>query len=1512
MSSVPRPDDQRPSAHDETLVDSDGGSARGSAGFSLHPSVIAAGQPPKTVEEFSHNLTASGLMSADELKSFCETHPRDAVKDAAAFAELLIATNRLTPYQAETLRQGHTRGLVLGNYVILEKLGEGGMGMVFKARHRLMKRIAALKVLPPSLTQSEDAVTRFHREVEVAAKLAHPNIAAAHDADQADGIHFLVMEYVDGPNLSALVKELGPLAPPVAMNIISQAAAGLAHAHAHGIVHRDIKPGNLLVGRDGVVKVLDMGLAQFTSAEQNSPAKADLTQSGRIMGTVDYMAPEQALDAKTVDQRADIYSLGCTLFYLLSGRSLSPDGTLTQKLLWHQTETVPALATVSPTASAELEAIYQKMVAKKPDDRFANMDEVVAALAPLLAECTPEQLQIPVLEDAISSDGDGPITHVSGPERTRADRPTPTVAGIDDDDAPKRRSVTTAPPLPPARAKRQRVWPIALALGVAGVAAGIGLFVFLGKQNANRPKLAIVAGEEARLVVTTSQPLARVFVDGKELGQTSDAAPHRLELTVPAGEHQLRVDKEGYKSFTAPVTLKVEKPLELAAPLGTLPATVDVVVDLTDVMVSVDGRAVGTPSGKGPYHLPLVLDPGEHLVRYEAQGYEAKEEKLTIKSGEKFERRVTLISRPYRELLTLIFKSPRPDVAAPVMLVDEAGHTHTPRRWADVPTTYREVRAIDLSHTIVRKEELPLLAKLPTLESLSLANTAIDDDGLRELEGVKSLTRLDLANTPVTDKGVARLARLDQLRELDLSGTKITDAGLESLTALPLEVLLLASTDVSDQGVQALATINTLKTVAIDGTRATEESFHAFAKVFTKNPIDKNDLDPELSLARKLLRGGASIAVVPEVASSAPAKSIDDAENLPSEKFRIAGITARGSRSINDALMPEIKQLTRLESIDLEGSAVTDDGLAQLRQVATLDTIELGYLRVAKASVDSLRQTFPTAKINWQGPRDRIAAEWVIGLGGTVRINALGGRSISKVADLPENRDFRLEEIHLTNEGPVEDSDFGAIKDLGDLKLLNLLGTEVSETALAKMTGCERLQSLAVSGPTITPAALKAITERFPNLERLYVGDSAITGDALSHLTKLSKLKKLSLTGAKLADGDLAPLTTLPELAWLSLAGVPVTDDAIPTLARLKKLKVLSLDDDRLAAADQMMDEVALPAAEGDALRITDAGLEELKMALKTTTFVARPLDAQRLAARWVLQQGGFAVAAVDGKEVKIDKPGALPSNACQLLEVTLRNAVKLSPEAMASHLRDSSQLRLLDLSGNAAINDKAISALGELPALESLNLAKTGVTDESFATLAKFPRLRVLGLQSAPVSGSGLVKHPLPKLTHVYLGTTDVTDATLKALRDSSDLIVLDMSNCRLITDLGVTQLSTLSKLEQLDLSLTRITDASASTVGKLKRLRHLNLSRTSVTDAFTGPLTALDQLEVINLAGTKITDAGLTQLGSIASLRKIFIRGTSVTEAAAQPIRNRKIEVDKSDDPPPRDANVSGGFGF
>ena len=270
----------------------------------------------------------------------------------------------------------------LGEYRIVSKIGAGGMGQVYKAEHQRMRRIVALKVLPPKAIKSADSVRRFNREVQAAARLSHPNIVTAHDAGQQQGIHYLVMEYVQGSDLSTLIRERGVLEVEAAIECILQTARGLEYAHGEGVIHRDIKPANLLVDQRGTVKILDMGLARFDDLldARGEESAADLTASGQIMGTVDYMSPEQAEDTHSVDARSDIYSLGCTLFYLLTGEGPFPADTTMRKLLAHRSGEIPSLAARRLDVPKQLDQIFQRMVAKRPADRFQSTTELIAAL----------------------------------------------------------------------------------------------------------------------------------------------------------------------------------------------------------------------------------------------------------------------------------------------------------------------------------------------------------------------------------------------------------------------------------------------------------------------------------------------------------------------------------------------------------------------------------------------------------------------------------------------------------------------------------------------------------------------------------------------------------------------------------------------------------------------------------------------------------------------------------------------------------------------------------------------------------------------------------------------------------------------------------------------------------------------------------------------------------------------------------------------------------------------------
>jgi serine/threonine protein kinase len=299
----------------------------------------------------------------------------------------------LTSFQAELLIQGKEEELLLGPYVLLERLGEGGFCQVFKARHRAMQRLVALKVLRKELGADADTLQRFLREMQVASQLSHPHIVRAYEAGPIGETLVLVLEYVKGVDLQQLVDQSGRLPWPQAADYIRQAALGLQHAHEKGLVHRDIKPGNLLLAHSspqangpGQIKLLDLGLARLQQPPADSKTHNLTVVAGTsvMLGTPDYMAPEQALDLHSADIRADIYSLGCTLYFLLAGQPPFGSGSLAEKLMKHQQAEPRAIQEIRPDLPAKLSLIAQKMLAKRPGDRYQTPGEVARALAELL------------------------------------------------------------------------------------------------------------------------------------------------------------------------------------------------------------------------------------------------------------------------------------------------------------------------------------------------------------------------------------------------------------------------------------------------------------------------------------------------------------------------------------------------------------------------------------------------------------------------------------------------------------------------------------------------------------------------------------------------------------------------------------------------------------------------------------------------------------------------------------------------------------------------------------------------------------------------------------------------------------------------------------------------------------------------------------------------------------------------------------------------------------------------
>ena len=366
--------------------------------------------PEFNLDSFVRTTRKSGLIDPDRLQRLLDELPAEITGDAEQVARQFVEQNLITDWQATKLLRGKHKGFSLGKYRLLRLLGKGGMSSVYLAEHTLMRRRCAIKVLPIGRVDDSSWLARFHREAQAIAALDHPNIVRAYDVDhERDGdrdIHFLVMEFVDGRSIQEIVTDDGPLAFERAADFFRQAALGLEHAHRAGLIHRDVKPGNLLVDQQGVVKVLDLGLARFSEVVEEQPLT--VTHDERVLGTADYLSPEQAIDSHTVDSRADIYSLGCSIYFALTGRPPFKDGSLAQRLMAHQMKDAPPISESRPEIEEtergrELAAIIRRMMAREPDQRYQTMADVARALETWLPSSAQSPLPaVPVVAPPVA------------------------------------------------------------------------------------------------------------------------------------------------------------------------------------------------------------------------------------------------------------------------------------------------------------------------------------------------------------------------------------------------------------------------------------------------------------------------------------------------------------------------------------------------------------------------------------------------------------------------------------------------------------------------------------------------------------------------------------------------------------------------------------------------------------------------------------------------------------------------------------------------------------------------------------------------------------------------------------------------------------------------------------------------------------------------------------------------------------------------------------------------------
>jgi serine/threonine protein kinase len=446
-----------------------------------------------SAKSFLKLLDRSGIIAEDRLKSSLAKLSTKADGKTIKLNDLvghLLKSGLITQWHIDKLLAGKYKGFFLGKYKLLGHLGSGGMSSVYLAQHKISEQFRAIKVLPRKKVADRSYLDRFYLEARVAASLNHPNVIRIYDICNEGDTHYMVMEYVDGTDLYELGKKDGALDFNSAAKFTAQAAEGLIHAHEQDLVHRDIKPANLFKTDQGLIKILDLGLALVN---QNDSQSLTVLHNEKVMGTADYLSPEQAVNSHDVDSRADIYSLGCTLYFLLTGHPPFPKGSLAQRIAMHQSRAPTSLYESRPECPESLVKICEKMMAKNANDRYQTCDEVKTELMALVESGELENIATFAPEDSLlkktpsttvpSTDNDttlGVIEPIEGSSIEYAfEEPTSTFSPVNNASTSQNNRIAPAPPRKRRRPPPKWLVPTAIAAMFIILIAVLTLVSFL-------------------------------------------------------------------------------------------------------------------------------------------------------------------------------------------------------------------------------------------------------------------------------------------------------------------------------------------------------------------------------------------------------------------------------------------------------------------------------------------------------------------------------------------------------------------------------------------------------------------------------------------------------------------------------------------------------------------------------------------------------------------------------------------------------------------------------------------------------------------------------------------------------------------------------------------------------------------------------------------------------------------------------------------------------------------------
>ena len=1374
----------------------------------------------------------------------------------------------------------------LGHYEILQVLGQGAFGIVFKAFDEKLHRLVAIKAMNPQLAATSPPRKRFLREARSVAAIKHENIVQVYSVEEQP-LPYLVMEYIDGQTLQQKLDGAGPLEVPEILHLGRQMAAGLAAAHEKSLIHRDIKPGNILLeaGAEQKVKITDFGLARAAD-------DATMTRTGTISGTPMYMAPEQAM-GQDLDHRADLFSLGSVLYQMTCGRAPFRGPNAIAVLKRVVDEMPRPIRQILPEAPDWLCAIIEKLHAKNPDERYQSAKEV----ADQLGLCQ-SKLQAGVSPTAVS-------------------------LGL------RPALVESIVPVEKAEPKPNK-------FPVAGVAAGIVLMVsvmaagvFFLNKNKNDGNVAVVPSAKTTTPATmtpaeSERDLAEwlikqpgvesitVFTNGSIVIKPGDSLPdapffvnvidwrnaaeitdndlarigtaqrlNRLNLASKEGTHFVLEQSGTFSNITDQGLEKLfSRSVGLSLTRVTIRGDLPKVTDQGYLVLNRANKLeelffLNSRRGWGVCLSDLNLP---NLIGFHVQGQE-------IPGG-----------------LVQMLSSRSPDLTSLALI----GY-----RWAaadrDALSKLDLLSVLNLNNCNLRNDTLANVGKLSRLTVLILnGSPEISDEGIAHLAGLTELRQLELIDSAITEEACQTLASFTKLEQLSLSRTGIKDSGLASLTALKsLRVLgLIGCKRLSDTGLESLAKMSNLAELDIHtNPRLTEAAVRKLQAALPKCKIISdfpNITQPtpamtpaqsERELAEWLIKqpGVGLILLVREDGSLLP--EVKAGDKLPDGAFFVTLLHWLEADAITDADLARIGQAQRLGVLSLGSIAgklpnVTDKGLDRLFSPAVSKS--LGQLQIAEARLPNVTDD---GYLVLNRARNLILVVLYPLQAGT-------GAFLSQL-DLPKLGEFRVLGEGIPGGWLVPFS-----KRSPDLPFIMVKGSRLTRADVQALTGMDLIRGLDLSNCGLDDEALTPLS-KMSKVNELALNESPeITDAGAAKLASLKELKSISLGDCSIGDETCKTLATLDKLEYAFLAHTRVSDRGVEALALLKALKHLVLSNTRLT--DKGVESLA-PFNSLETLqlsqckRLTDQGLEslgkigsltyleiqtnpqlteaavrKLQAALPkckitsdfpniTGAMLAPAIDSDRRAAEYVLSIGGSVHIRENGKEIMA--ASELPMEAFELTNVSLGH--------------------------NAKVSDVGLANLKDCNHLKQLNLAATPVTDAGLAHFRNCKSLIFLALNSTQISDAGLGYFTDNKnLTKLGLSNTKVSDAGLAHFQGCNNLTDLDLTNCTQVGDAGLSHFKGCQNLAILMLNATQVTDAGLAIFKDRENLTHLLLKGcVDVTDSGLSNFRDCKRLRILSVGlNPQITDAGMANFRGCDELTVLDVDGTKVTDVGLANFRDCK----------------------